>query len=68
MPTVEDLLAEAHDTDDDDIALAKYFAALELDFNDSRIHYNIGLIQQVPRAVARLVQVQQARIRIEPVR
>ena len=46
MPTVEDLLAEAHDTDDDDVALAKYFAALKLDSNDSRVHYNIGLIHK----------------------
>lgn len=46
MPTVDQLLKEAHNTDDDDVALAKYLAALELDVNDSRIHYNIGLIHK----------------------
>ncbi len=46
MPTVDQLLKEAHSTDDDDVALAKYLAALELDVNDSRIHYNIGLIHK----------------------
>jgi len=46
MPTVEELLKAAHHTDDDDVALAKYVAALELDSNDSRIHYNIGLIHK----------------------
>ena len=46
MPTVEELLREANKTDDDDVALAKNLAALELDFNDSRIHYNIGLIHK----------------------
>jgi len=46
MPTVDELLDEAQNTDDDDLALSKYLAALELDFNDSRIHYNIGLIHK----------------------
>ena len=46
MPTVDELLDEAQNTDDEDLALSKYLAALELDFNDSRIHYNIGLIHK----------------------
>jgi len=46
MPTVDELLRQANSTDNDDVALARYLAALELDTNDSRIHYNIGLIHK----------------------
>jgi hypothetical protein len=43
----EDLIEEANalsDAGDVDGALRKYFAALEIDLTDSRVHYNIGLI------------------------
>lgn len=43
----EDLIEEASallDGGDDDGALKKYFAALEIDLTDPRVHYNIGLI------------------------
>lgn len=43
----EDLIEEANalsDEGDVDGALKKYFAALEIDLTDSRVHYNIGLI------------------------
>jgi hypothetical protein len=43
----EDLIEEASallDDGDDEGALKKYFAALEIDLTDSRVHYNIGLI------------------------
>jgi len=43
----EDLIDEASallDDGDDEAALKKYFAALEIDLTDSRVHYNIGLI------------------------
>ncbi|MDP9198348.1 MAG: tetratricopeptide repeat protein [Pseudomonadota bacterium] len=43
----EDLIEEANSLSDEgdiDGALKKYFAALEMDITDSRVHYNIGLI------------------------
>jgi hypothetical protein len=49
----EDLIDEASallDAGDDDGALKKYFAALEIDLTDSRVHYNIGLIYKYRNA------------------
>ena len=44
MPTASDLIEEGNAAEDNDVALAKYFAALELEFNNPTAHYNIGLI------------------------
>ncbi len=46
-PSIDTLIDEANtlsDAGDTDGALAKYFAALEINLNEPRVHYNIGLI------------------------